>query len=161
MNVVHDPNFDIAREKLNSKVRYELMDVMDLTPKELGFFDFIFCGTMLLHLSDPIYALKNIRNSVRNGLFIVATTIDRPKKRRRILGDWRNKASFAKLMKHSTGPTASPTYWIPSIRGMEEMLRKAWFEDVRLHSRFDYPQEDGSTGKRVLNPHACFHCRVG
>jgi tRNA (mo5U34)-methyltransferase len=52
--------FALAKEALGSKVQRVLLSASDLGP-ELGTFDFVFCGDLLLHLKDPINPVENIR----------------------------------------------------------------------------------------------------
>src|SRR3954451_5794252 len=53
--------FDIARAALGSKVERRYRPVYDLRPEEVGEFDFAVLGTLLLHLRDPVSALRGIR----------------------------------------------------------------------------------------------------
>jgi tRNA (mo5U34)-methyltransferase len=57
--------FEIARDALASKVERELINVYDLSPDRLGEFDVVVCGTLLLHLRDPLRALEAIRSLCR------------------------------------------------------------------------------------------------
>jgi tRNA (mo5U34)-methyltransferase len=49
--------------------------VYDLSPDRLGTFDLVVCGSLLLHLRDPMRALEAVR-SVCSGEFLSAETID-------------------------------------------------------------------------------------
>src|SRR5436190_17400024 len=53
--------FALAKRCLNSNVERVLMSAYDLSP-ELGTFDFVFCGDLLLHIKDPITPVENIRS---------------------------------------------------------------------------------------------------
>ena len=57
--------FDIARRALGSNVERRLISVYDLTPEEVGEFDFAFVGTILLHLRNPVDALAAVRRVLR------------------------------------------------------------------------------------------------
>ncbi len=61
--------FEVASEALGSKVRKELISVYDLSPERLGTFDVVVCGSLMLHLRDPVKALEAIR-SVCGGHFM-------------------------------------------------------------------------------------------
>ena len=52
-----------------------LLSAYDLSP-ELGSFDFVFCGDLLLHLKDPITPVENIR-SVCTESAVIANVITR------------------------------------------------------------------------------------
>lgn len=67
--------FAIAKEALGSSVQRELVSVYDLTPERLGSFDVVVCGSLLLHLRDPMGALEAIA-SVCGGQFLSAEQID-------------------------------------------------------------------------------------
>jgi tRNA (mo5U34)-methyltransferase len=53
--------FPIAREILGSSVQRHEMPVYDISAERLGTFDFVFVGSLLLHLRDPVGALERIR----------------------------------------------------------------------------------------------------
>jgi len=57
--------FPIAHEALGSSVRRHEMTVYELSPDGLGQFDFVFVGSLLLHLRDPVGAMERIRSLVR------------------------------------------------------------------------------------------------
>lgn len=54
--------FEVARELLGSRVDKRVISVYDLNPAELGTFDVVVCGSLLLHLRDPVRALEAIRS---------------------------------------------------------------------------------------------------
>jgi tRNA (mo5U34)-methyltransferase len=67
--------FRVAKELLGSAVERVLVSVYDLDPDSIGQFDVVVCGSLMLHLRDPIRALEAIR-SVCGGLFLSAEEID-------------------------------------------------------------------------------------
>jgi tRNA (mo5U34)-methyltransferase len=54
--------FEVARQALGSSVEKHVINVYELSPQELGTFDVVVCGSLLLHLRDPIRALEAIRS---------------------------------------------------------------------------------------------------
>jgi tRNA (mo5U34)-methyltransferase len=62
-------NFALVHEALGSQVQWRDLSVYDLSPQEVGTFDFVFMGSLLLHLRDPIQALIAVR-SVVGGEFL-------------------------------------------------------------------------------------------
>jgi SAM-dependent methyltransferase len=62
-------SFDIARSALGLNVDRVNMNIYDVGPADLGQFDFVFMGNILLHLSDPGRALRAAR-SVTAGSFL-------------------------------------------------------------------------------------------
>lgn len=67
--------FRVARDLLGSKVELVTANVYELGPELLGRFDVVVCGTLMLHLRDPVRALEAIR-SVCDGWFLSAEQID-------------------------------------------------------------------------------------
>lgn len=49
--------FDLAKDILNSSATRRVCSIYDLSPQMLGRFDFVFCGSVLLHLACPPRAL--------------------------------------------------------------------------------------------------------
>lgn len=67
--------FEIARAALGSDARREELSVYDLHPNQVGEFDFVYLGSLLLHLRDPVGALNAVR-SVCCGQLLVVDNID-------------------------------------------------------------------------------------
>ena len=53
--------FRLAKELLHSKVDLRPLSIYDLDPAEIGTFDVVVLGSLLLHLRDPIRALEAVR----------------------------------------------------------------------------------------------------
>ena len=60
---------------LGSKATRHNLSIYDLSPDKVGTFDFVTMGSVLLHLQDPVRALKAVR-SVTRGHFLSVDTID-------------------------------------------------------------------------------------
>lgn len=69
--------FEVARELLGSSVERLLVSVYDLDPEDHGQFDVVVCGSLLLHLRDPLRALERIR-AVCRGQLMSCEEIDLP-----------------------------------------------------------------------------------
>ena len=54
-------SFEVARDALGSKVSRIECNLYDASPERLGMFDFVFIGSVLLHLRDPVRALRALR----------------------------------------------------------------------------------------------------
>lgn len=67
--------FDVARRALDSSVRRLPLSVYDLTEEDAGMFDFVYLGSLLLHLRDPVRALERVR-AVCSGTLLVVDNID-------------------------------------------------------------------------------------
>jgi tRNA (mo5U34)-methyltransferase len=70
-------SFDVAHKALESRVQWREMSVYDLDPGTVGKFDFIFMGSLLLHLRDPVGALASVRR-VLHGELLSVDAISRP-----------------------------------------------------------------------------------
>jgi tRNA (mo5U34)-methyltransferase len=68
--------FRLAKEVLGSNVQRVVCNVYDADPADLGTFDVVFCGMVLLHLRDQMLALERIARLCR-GTFISAEEPDR------------------------------------------------------------------------------------
>jgi tRNA (mo5U34)-methyltransferase len=63
--------FRIAAEALGSKVQRVAMNVYDLNPDDLGVFDLVHVGDLLIHVRDPVLALNRIRSVTKGTLMSV------------------------------------------------------------------------------------------
>lgn len=67
--------FETARAALGSSVEKVEISVYDLTPEAVGEFDVVVCGSLMLHLKNPVAAMEAMR-SVCRGAFLSAEQID-------------------------------------------------------------------------------------
>jgi len=117
--------FRLAKEALASSVERVQASVYDLDPKELGRFDVVVAGSLLLHLRDPLRALEAIRG-VCDGQFLSAEAV---KLGLSLLG----RRPLAQL----DGSDERVQWWIPSVAGHRRMLFAAGFRlerESRLYS---------------------------
>jgi tRNA (mo5U34)-methyltransferase len=63
--------FHVAHDALKSKVQRRELSVYDLDPQSIGRFDFVFMGSLLLHLRDPVGALAAIGQVLEGELLSV------------------------------------------------------------------------------------------
>lgn len=85
--------FDIFRRALGStRVEKKECSIYDVGPERLGLFDLVFCGSMLMHVRDPVLGLQRLRSVCKpDGQLIVsiATTMtDQEAPLARFVGDW-------------------------------------------------------------------------
>ncbi len=66
--------FRLLADLMGSKVQWRPCSIYDLDPDELGLFDVVVCGSLLLHLRDPLRALEAVR-SVTRGVFLSSEQI--------------------------------------------------------------------------------------
>jgi tRNA (mo5U34)-methyltransferase len=115
--------FEIARELLGSQVRREQISVYELSPERVGEFDVVVCGSLMLHLRDPLRALAAIR-SVCRGLFLSAETI--------IAG---GGGPAARL----DGVSDLCQWWTPNRAGHRRMVEAAGFDVERETGPYEIP----------------------
>jgi tRNA (mo5U34)-methyltransferase len=127
---LHQP-FDIAREALRSKVRKQHINIYDISPKTVGVHDLAFCGSLLIHLTDPIKALWNIAEVTREKA-IIAMVVSKEEAERPI----------ALMIGHQQGDG----WWIPTRACLELMAVSAGFMGIEWVSEFQLDYRDGSPG---------------
>ena len=119
--------FEIARELLGSKVERREISVYELTPEELGSFDVVVCGSLMLHLKNPVGALEAIRG-VCGGSFLSAEQIDPA------LSVLRRRRAAARL---SGGENCQ--WWIPNTHAHRVMVGSAGFEIEKTTRPYSIP----------------------
>ncbi len=135
--------FELARAALGSSVERVGTSIYDATPELLGgTFDLVFCGSVLIHLRDPVLALERMADLCR-GRLVLAEEYSR------ILAAVRTDAAEFR------GETPWSTWWRPSIRTWLAMARCAGFEDVSRHGTFSMRLR----GRRKGVPHVVVHAR--
>ena len=113
--------FEIARELLGSSVVLEPVNVYDLSPERVGEFDVVVCGSLLLHLRDPLRALAAIR-SVCRGHFLSTNQVQ--------LGPSVRREPLVRL----DGVSDLCQWWLPGAPGHRRMVEAGGF-DVEAESR--------------------------
>ena len=136
--------FRVARALLDSKVERINLNVYDATPEELGTFDLVFCGTVLIHLRDQLLALERIAELCR-GTFVSAEEYDR----------------LARLIpcpvsRDRAEHDSAVVFWRPAPRTWRRMLHTAGFNRVTELGRFRMRSRDG-----FVVPHVVHHGHRG
>jgi tRNA (mo5U34)-methyltransferase len=137
--------FRLAKEALNSNVERIDQSIYTASPQELGMFDLVFCGSVLIHLRDPMLALERMA-ALCGGTLILAEEYSRR------LGPFR----FVRAAEFR-GDSPWSTWWIPAVSTWMRMVRTAGFEDVREHGRFKLRFRTQRGGV----PHVVLHARGG
>lgn len=128
--------FEVAKRLLDSKVERRVLSVYELGPDAVGTFDVVVCGSLLLHLKNPIGALEAIR-SVCTEAFLSAEQIDP------ILAIAHRRAPAARQRGGEKGQ-----WWIPNPRGHAEMVAAAGFEIERTTRPYAIPLAPGHADAR-------------
>lgn len=112
--------FRIAAGLLGSRARHEQISVYELSPERVGTFDVVVCGSLMLHLRDPVRALEAIA-SVCGGHFMsceeLAPGLELLARRR----------PLAQL----DGVSDLCQWWTPNRAGHRRMLAAAGFQIER------------------------------
>jgi tRNA (mo5U34)-methyltransferase len=120
--------FDLAKRALDSRVRRVLRSVYELDT-DLGLFDFVFCGDLLVHLKDPITAVENIRKVCRGSATIANPTTRYRFARRRPVAQLDGIDYFQ--------------WWALSDEALVRMMHAGGFSRVEAGKPFDLPSTSG------------------
>lgn len=139
--------FHLAKEVLGSRVERVVGSIYHQTPEELGTFDLVFCGSVLLHLRDQFLALERIRNLVKpGGLFISAEEHDR----------MADLIPFP-VSRFRAERVAAVVYYLPAKKTWRKLMWTAGFDDVAEHGTFTMVA--GIEPRTFKVPHVVHHCR--
>jgi tRNA (mo5U34)-methyltransferase len=116
--------FRLAHAALGSSVQRVERSVYELAD-DLGEFDLIFCGDLLVHLKDPITAIQRMRSICRG-----STIVCNPIKRFRF-GARRPLAQFDGIDEFQ--------WWLLSEATLERMMLASGFATVQVGQRFELP----------------------
>jgi tRNA (mo5U34)-methyltransferase len=142
-------NFEFAHAARRSSVRHVGCNVYDLSPEVAGEFDVVFCGSLLLHLQNPIKALCNIR-SVTRALAIIETAHD-PELERSASVVPAARFGAREIEAAAGAPLGSNCiYWWMNRAGLSEMLSYARFGHVQVGEPVGVPP----SGHRMIIAHA-------
>jgi tRNA (mo5U34)-methyltransferase len=162
-----DSGFEIAHEALGSSVEWLPLSVYELDPEIHGSFDFVYLGSLLMHLRDPIGALMRVR-SVCSDALLVVDNVDLPL-----------TLAFGNRPAASLEGAGRPWWWKPTVAGLARMIDAAGFAVQGSPVRFRMPPGPGTdplpvslgtlrsrigrddfVRTRFGDPHAAVHARV-
>jgi tRNA (mo5U34)-methyltransferase len=128
--------FRLAHRILGSSVERITCNLYEATPEQLGEFDVVLCGSVLVHLRDQLLALERIAGLCR-GTFISAEAYERlagpiPVSRFRANWDW-------------------DVFWLPSARTWRRMIWTAGFETVKRRGTFRMRSKDGFSVRHIVH----------
>jgi tRNA (mo5U34)-methyltransferase len=136
--------YRLAHEIYGSQVQREVISVYAATPEELGTFDLIFCGSVLIHLRDPLLAMERIANLCR-GTFVSVEAYSR------LAGLSPIPAAFFRADRDK-----AVVFWEPSARTWRRMLAMSGFSTVEQKGRFRLRAREG-----WHVPHVVHHAHRG
>jgi hypothetical protein len=126
--------FDIAHEAFDSGVLWREQSVYDLTPESIGEFDFIFVGSLLGHVRDPVAALAAISCVLRGEMLSV------------------DFISAQLTLRHPLQPVAQleaegwPLWWVPNLRAYRQLFGAAKLEIIASGRPFFVKRGRGYSG---------------
>jgi SAM-dependent methyltransferase len=133
---------------LGLPVQYRQQSVFELAPGD-GPYDLLVCGSLLLHLTDPVLALSRMRIVCGSALHV--TTLC-PK------GRWRNRSHRCDFVGLEAERGGYYTYWSISAPALRKMLEVAGFSEV---SRPRFAVLKSRPGReRFAVPHVALTARV-
>ena len=125
--------YEIAHHALGSSVTRHEISAYDLHPDLVGTFDFVYLGSILLHLRDPVRALTAVRSVCRpTGNVLSVDAID-----------------LQLTITHPRQPAATldgagrPWWWRPNVAGLVRMTEVAGFTAIGKPQRFFMPPGRG------------------
>jgi tRNA (mo5U34)-methyltransferase len=121
--------FATAHRMRGSRVEYRYCSVYDLSPETVGTFDVVLCGSLLLHLFNPLQALINIRSVTREMAVIETAAIDQDVEKERPGGAW---VQFG-VLGHETRPGQNVTYWRLGTKALHDMMVYAGFDEIQSY----------------------------
>ena len=139
--------FLVARDALKSSVVRMERSIYELDPDEIGEFDLVYVGSLLLHLRDPVRALEQVRRVCR-GVLLVVDAIDP------VLSALHPFKPLAGL-----DGVGRPWWWLPNAAGLRQMVEVAGFEAIGPVRRVTMPP--GAGQKRVRPSAAQLRSRAG
>ncbi len=139
--------FELTSRELGSAVQRRPLSVYELDPDEIGQFDHIYLGSLLLHLRDPVLALERVCG-VCSGTLIVCDAIDAAM-----------TAVFRKRAVAHLDGRGRPWWWKPNLAGLVRMVEAAGFETISPPVRLRMPPGAGHP-KPILRPRS-FRSQIG
>ena len=136
--------FRIAKKLLGSKVERIEVNIYDISKENVGLFDIVFCGDVLLHLSDPLRALTQIRGVCKE-YAVIATPIYSTSMVHHPL----QKLAMLTLrnlpLSSFMGASGHGAFWIPTRRCLRDMIIGSGFERARWILSFTPSEEHASS----------------
>ncbi len=134
------PRFRLAHEALGSSVEWVAGSVYDLSPEVHGRFDFVFLGSLLIHLRDPVRALSAVRTVLR-GELLVNDAVSLP------LTLLRPRSPAARLAE-----AEQPAWWVPNVAGLCRLAETAGFQVLASGGPYILPYGKGRANERGRTP---------
>jgi len=139
-------HFRMAHAMRGSSVEYRHANIYDLSPYNVGTFDLVFCGSLLLHLKSPLNALLAIR-SVTRSMAVIETSLDASLEARPDLVQ-RGVVGFGPADVEAL-PGQANVFWQFTSGALTKMLEYADFRQVKLAGVFKLPPTEALAASAV------------
>jgi len=139
--LVRGSGFRLAKEMLDSKVERVVKSIYFATPEELGTFDLVFCGSVLIHLRDQLLAMERIANLTKPGGTFISTEEY----------EWKSDLVPFPMSRFRGNRDAAVVFWIPNRKAWRDMLWYAGFDQVDEYKRFTMKSSEGWSVRHVVN----------
>jgi tRNA (mo5U34)-methyltransferase len=131
--------FALAKEVFASQAERRICSIYNADPSQLGTFDLVLCGMVLIHLRDQLLALERIARLCA-GTFITVEEFD----------PLTGLIPFP-AARYRADRQSSVVFWQPSARTWRRMLWTAGFDEVRQHTRFKVRSNYGYSVRHVVH----------
>jgi tRNA (mo5U34)-methyltransferase len=121
--------FETAARAFQSKVEYREMSVYELDESTVGAFDFVFIGSILIHLRDPVGALMRVRAVLRGEVLLVDA--------------YDPRRSWHRTPLATLEARGRPWWWRPNVAGIERMVSGAGLHQIGETRRIRVPAGAG------------------
>jgi tRNA (mo5U34)-methyltransferase len=112
--------FNLARKVLGSNVKDREIDVMDISPENIGVFDYVLFLGVLYHLRHPLLALEKVSSVTRDQL-VLETHVE-------LIGGKRPVMAFYPGDEVNNDPT---NWWGPNPSAIKSMLQDVGFRKIK------------------------------
>lgn len=129
--------FRLARDVLGSSVERFDCSIYEARPEELGTFDLVFCGSVVIHLRDQVLALERIAGLCRES-FVSVEPYDRVT----------DLLPFP-VARYRAHRDSDVVFWEPNRRAWKAMLRSAGFARIEELDRFELRARAGWSVRHV------------
>ena len=110
--------FGLVHDALGSRVKRQELSVYDLSPEQTGTFDFVFMGSILVHLRDPVAAIARVR-SVTEGQLLSYEAVS-------LMLSILHPRTAAAILRG----LGRAEWWLPNKTGLRQMIRAGGFDIV-------------------------------
>ncbi|MCU1427038.1 MAG: hypothetical protein JWL83_1038 [Actinomycetia bacterium] len=135
VNLSFRRGFEMAHRRRGSRIKLINEPIYDLDPDEVGTFDFVHAGDILLHLRDPALALQRLR-TVTAGECLIADCFDPAL----------DALGVGPGLTRYRGGWDDVTWWTPALSTLVQMVIDAGFADVEVVTTYSLADRGSAHG---------------